>query len=637
MRGINLLLVAVSLIGTSHVEASDELYQQPANLEAFTDSLVPSLMRNHNSPSGAVVIVLDGRVVLAKGYGYQDIGQQIPVDAYRTLFRPGSVAKLLTWIAVMQQVERGRLDIDEDVNTYLTNFKIRDTFEQPVTLRHIMTHTPGFEDGGMGYLIIDDPSRALPLQQAMAVYQPERVNPPGVQTAYSNYGAALAGLIVANVSGIPFSDYVQQNIFDPLGMQRSTFVEPLPPHLVDGMARTYAAEGGRYVAKPFEVIISFSPAGGMSSTATDMAILAMAILNGGEYSGGRILQADTVDTMLRRHFSQDDRLMGMALGFYETERNGVRLLGHDGDTAWFHSELVLDQTHELAYFVSFGGAGGGAVRSTFKNAFYNYFFPADEKPPQPPADFNERAERFTGSYWFWRSNFSTIEKAFGMADSFEVSSTSNNTLAIRLGDSAKQYVEIGDNLFREIDSNLTFGGGMSPRLIAFQENDAGDVTGFILDEWPFMSLRKKPAFATMGVQKPILYASFLVFLSLVLRALLRFNATNQPPENERRAMRVALSAGAAHGLVLVAAIWVMQSLMGQLRVEIPLSFKLTLLLPIIATALSVTLLYQSILVWRQSQFSGVLARVHYSLAAACAAYLVWFYNFWNILGFQLPG
>lgn len=637
MRGFGTLLVAVLLFGASHVEASGELYQQPANLEAFTDSLVPSLMRNHNSPSGAVVIVSEGRVVLAKGYGYQDIERQIPVDPYRTLFRPGSVAKLLTWIAVMQQVERGRLDLDEDVNLYLTDFKIRDTFEQPVTLRHIMTHTPGFEDGGMGYLIIDDPSRALPLKQAMAVYQPERVNPPGVQTAYSNYGAALAGLIVANVSGMSFSDYIQQNIFDPLGMKRSTFLEPLPQHLAEGMAQTYAAEGGRYVAKPFEVIISFSPAGGMSSTATDMAILGMAILNGGEYSGGRVLQADSVDLMLRRHFSHDDRLMGMALGFYETERNGVRLLGHDGDTAWFHSELVLDQTHELAYFISFGGAGGGAVRSTFKNAFYNHFFPADEEAPQPAADFASRADRFAGSYWFWRSNFSTIEKAFGMSDSIEVTPTANNTLAFSIGGATKQYVEVEENLFRELDSNLTFGGGMSPRLIAFQENAAGDVTGFILDEWPFMSLRKKPAYETMRVQKAMMIVCLVTFLGMVLRALLQHSTASQRSANERRATRVALATIAAHGGVLLAAIWVMQGLVGQLRAEIPLSFKLVLVLPIVATVASLILLYQCVLVWQQSQFSGVVPRVYYSLTAACAAYLVWFYYYWNILGFQLPG
>ena len=104
------------------------------------------------------------------------------------------------------------------MNTYLETFQIKDTFEEPITLRHILTHTPGFEDGGLGYLIIDDPDRVIPLRDAMERYQPARVNPPGAQTAYSNYATALAGLIVSNVSGVPFNDYIRLNIFEPLGM-----------------------------------------------------------------------------------------------------------------------------------------------------------------------------------------------------------------------------------------------------------------------------------------------------------------------------------------------------------------------------------------------------------------------------------
>jgi CubicO group peptidase (beta-lactamase class C family) len=120
-------------------------------------------MKNNSSPSGTVAIMRSGELILAKGYGFEDISKQTPVDPYRTLFRPGSVSKLFTWVAVMQLVEQGQLDLDTDVNTYLESFSIKDTFDDPITLRHIMTHSAGFEDGGLGYLIIDDPDRALPL------------------------------------------------------------------------------------------------------------------------------------------------------------------------------------------------------------------------------------------------------------------------------------------------------------------------------------------------------------------------------------------------------------------------------------------------------------------------------------------
>src|SRR5690606_12962398 len=151
----------------------------------------------------------------------QDVDRRIPVDPHRTLFRPGSVSKLFTWVAVMQLVEQGKLSLDEDVNTYLKGFRIRDTFKEPITLRHIMTHTAGFEDGNLGFMILQDPRRMISLRESMKRFQPKRVNPPGAQAAYSNYATALAGLIVEIVSGQPFNDYIARNIFDVLQMTRS--------------------------------------------------------------------------------------------------------------------------------------------------------------------------------------------------------------------------------------------------------------------------------------------------------------------------------------------------------------------------------------------------------------------------------
>ena len=214
----SLSIVFYSLLLTSNLMAATSSLDDPAVVEAFVDGLVKPLMKNNNSPSGTVAIARNGELIFAKGYGFQDVEQQIPVVADRTLFRPGSTSKLFTWVGVMQLVEQGKLDLDADVNEYLKTFKIKDTFERPVTLRDIMTHTPGFEDGGLGYLIIEDPDKAIPLRDAMERYQPARVNPPGAHSAYSNYGTALAGLIIANISGMEFAEYIQQNIFNPLGM-----------------------------------------------------------------------------------------------------------------------------------------------------------------------------------------------------------------------------------------------------------------------------------------------------------------------------------------------------------------------------------------------------------------------------------
>lgn len=606
----------------------------PEAVETFIDGVVLPAMKANNSPAGTVAIMHNGELIFAKGYGFQDVEKQIPVDPYTTLFRPGSVSKLFTWVAVMQQVEQGKLDLDTDVNEYLENFQIKDTFDQPITLRHIMTHTAGFEDGAVGYLIIDDPDRIMPLAESMEKYQPMRVNPPGAQTAYSNYATAIAGLIVANVSGLKFEDYIEQKIFQPLGMDHSSFVEPLPENLAATMAKSYAIEAGKYVEKPFEIISNFGPAGAQSATATDMVKFAQAILNGGELNGQRILEKATVDEMLTRNFSQDDRLLGMALGFYEGDYEGTRVVGHGGDTSYFHSFLGVDDEHQLAFFTSFAGGGGSAVRSMLFPAFYEKFFPREEEPPVPPSDFSERAGKYAGTYGFWRSNFSTFEKALGLSGGVQVAPTANNTLMVAFAGKTKEYAEIEKNLFRETSPLVGLAPGISPRLIAFQENDQGAITGFIMDGLPFMSLRKLPAHATGNFNFTFLGLAMLVFLGVLLRRFFQRRELKALPAADRSALGAATLASAANVLVFVVGAIVLTVVADQLFGSIPLLFKLWLVLPILAFLAGLYLLYRCVGVWRQGLLAGTWARVRYTIVALSAGFMCWFYWFWNILGFQ---
>jgi len=621
----------------AQIEAAAAEALELATIEAFFDGAVTPLMANNNSSSGVVVLARDGELIFAKGYGYQDVDERIPVDPYTTLFRPGSVSKLFTWVSVMQLVEQGKLDLDTDVNGYLTNFQIENTFEEPLTLRHILTHTSGFEDGALGYLIIDDPERALPLAEAMERYQPLRVNPPGTHTAYSNYATALAGLIVQNVSGLPFADYIRQNIFEPLSMTNASFEEPLPESLADQMAVGYAVEAGAFKEKPFEIIKSFAPAGAQSAAGVDMVRFATAILNGGELDGQRILRPETVEQMLTRNFSHDERLSGMALGFYEDDYEGTRVVGHGGDTRWFHSFLGVDQEHGLTYFVSFAGQGGSTVRSSLMPAFYQEFFPRDEEPPVPPEDFAERAGEYAGTYGFWRNNFSTIERAFGLAGAVTIAATPDNTLILGFAGKAKQYAEVEPNLFRELNPGISLVAGISPRLLAFQEDASGNVTGFVMEGLPFMSLRKLPAWETPNFNYLLLGLSFLVFLGVLLRRFYQRAAIRSLVTADRGAVRAAVWASGANWLTLIAGVVVLTAVQDRIFGEIPLLLKLWLVLPILATVAGLWLAFRTIGVWAGGRLAGTWARLRYTLVALCALFMCWFYWFWNILGWQYLG
>src|ERR1700743_101126 len=177
-----------------------------ADLEAWLDGYFPNALNAGDIAGGVVAVVKDGQVLLEKGYGFADFEKRVPVDPKATLFRWGSVSKLFTWTAVMQLVEQGKIDLDADVNQYL-DFKIPARDGKPITMRNIMTHTAGFEER-LERLIGGEAPGVAPLDQFIKQYIPARIFAPGETPAYSNFACALAGYIVARVSGMPFDDYV---------------------------------------------------------------------------------------------------------------------------------------------------------------------------------------------------------------------------------------------------------------------------------------------------------------------------------------------------------------------------------------------------------------------------------------------
>ncbi|NUR22349.1 serine hydrolase domain-containing protein, partial [Frateuria sp.] len=258
------------------------------DLGSFFDGLMPYALRRNDIAGGVVTVVKDGQVLFARGYGYADLDRRIPVSAERTLFRPGSTSKLFTWTAVMQLVEQGKLDLDRDVNAYL-DFHIPDWHGKPITLRQLMTHTPGFEDGARG-LMPATPDE-VDLQRYLKQRLPSRIFPPGELVAYSNYGCGLAGYIVQRVAGEPYAQYIERHILQPLGMEHSTFEQPLPPALAPTMSQGYLrASDGK--PQPFE-LVDPAPAGAMSATATDMAKFMIAQLQDGRYGNAQMLQPAT--------------------------------------------------------------------------------------------------------------------------------------------------------------------------------------------------------------------------------------------------------------------------------------------------------------------------------------------------------
>jgi CubicO group peptidase (beta-lactamase class C family) len=421
------------------------------DLEAFLDGMMPSQLQREDIAGAVIAVVKDGKVIFAKGYGFSDVEKREPVTADATLFRPGSISKLFTWTSVMQLAEQGKLDLDKDVNEYL-DFKILPAYGKPITLNNIMTHTAGFEEVGRD-LFVADAQHLYPLDQFLKNHVPDRIFPPGVIPAYSNYATALAGYIVQRVSGKPFEQYVQDNIYRPLDMQRTTFVQPLPANLQPMMSNGYKKASGK--AQPFEFVEAF-PAGSVSTTARDMCNFMIAHLQNGQFEGKQILKPETAKLMHSRLFGTDDRLDAMAHGFYEESRNGERIIGHGGDTEVFHSDLHLILDKNVGFFVSFNSAGRGEVspRSILFEAFLDRYFPFTPPPGTKVENAAADAQQVAGFYKSSRrfeSSFLSLTTVLGEP---KVVANPDGTITLDVLKSPngqpKKYEEISPFLYREV-------------------------------------------------------------------------------------------------------------------------------------------------------------------------------------------
>ncbi|HLW52706.1 MAG TPA: serine hydrolase domain-containing protein [Candidatus Angelobacter sp.] len=436
-----------------------------ADVGAFLDGFVPMQLARENIAGAVVLVVKDGQVLFAKGYGYSDVEKKTPVYVDATLFRPGSISKLFTWTAVMQLVEQGKLDLDRDINSYI-DFKIPAAFGKPITLRNLMTHTPGFEEQ-IKDLINNEGVPIAGLREHLVRHMPEQIFPPGTISAYSNYGAALAGYIVERVSGKPFNEYVSANIFQPLGMARTTFAQPLPDDLKPLMSRGYYTGSGK--AKPFE-IIEESPAGALSATAADLSRFMIAHLQDGSFGPARILRPETARLMHSRQFGLNSALNGMCLGFYEESRNGQRIIGHGGDTIYFHSDLHLMLDAGVGFFVSYNSAGKGEIspRTALWNYFLDRYFPYTPPEVQRPSTAASDARSVAGTYFSSRRSQTNFLRVSYMVSEVNVVAKSNGDLQVEpskdFRGEIKTWQEIGPMLYRDLHSQ---------DMIAFRRDDRG--------------------------------------------------------------------------------------------------------------------------------------------------------------------
>ncbi|MBK8902506.1 MAG: serine hydrolase [Anaerolineaceae bacterium] len=622
------ILISVLFLMASPVAAQPAVNgpTDPSELEAFLDGVLTAEMESNHIAGAVVAVVKDGEIFFNKGYGYADLAQHIPVDPERTLFRPGSVSKLFVWTAVMQLVEQGKLSLDTDVNEYL-DFTIPDTYPEPITLKHLLTHTPGFEDIGEDLFKLSA-EEMHPLDEYLKTHIPARVYPPGEIGAYSNYGTALAGYIVERVSGLPFAEYVEQNIFAPLQMEHSTFRQPLPENLASDMSEGYNFANGGYLEGGFEYVQAY-PAGSLSATAADMARFMMAHLQNGRFGESQILQENTARQMQQQLFTHDPRLNGMAYGFFASTINGQRILSHGGDTILFHTGLFLIPEQNIGLFISTNSTGGAEVSNAVLNAFLDRYYPVEAATAlQSPADFSERITPYLGAYTLARNNFSTFEKIISLTTPINASLNDEGYLVVSIVGQARQFVEVEPGLLQDrYDPS---------NQLVYRTDDEGQK--LLLPSIPFGFI-KTPWYGSIGWHSFLLVSGLLLFIVTMVGwfvAFLQNRRTRQPQPVIGRLARLAATLFGLLFLVFVlgflSVFMDIDPAYGVPRIffaEPPL-FSLLMVLPVLILVVGLAMPVLAVATWRQRVWN-TNGRILYTVLTVFALALLWVMVYWNLL------
>jgi CubicO group peptidase (beta-lactamase class C family) len=502
------LIAATLMLLASSFAAAQPI--DPVRLNGYADGLMRQAMEQNKLAGATIAVVQDGRVILTKGYGTARIKPKVQSADADTLFQIASISKTPVYLAIMQLSERGMLKIDDPANAHLPkSLAIPDQgYAKPITIRHLMTHSAGFEDTALGHLFVEKPERLMSLQTYLAKYRPNRINAPGVQTSYSNYALALLGAIIANKSGVDFPTYMETNILRPLGMLRASYRDPyteairkqlgLPAPMdatvAANMTQQLGGEPGKWKELGPELTTMIAPAGGMRASANDMAAYALALSDPARLEAAGVIKATTLAQML----DPKTGLPGMVrLGFIPYYFQGGRSgFGHGGAMAFGASDFVIVPDLKLGVFVSTNGRGGFAFANDFVRRMLKDFAPLPEQPPVRTAETKAMAKSLAGAWILNRRTWKGTEAALTLFNSaITVSADKDGDLTIGdLTGSSQRFVPMGNGVWqsperysrrivaKDAEGRLTLwgGNGTNAALRASWWQDARIVAAILL-------------------------------------------------------------------------------------------------------------------------------------------------------------
>jgi CubicO group peptidase (beta-lactamase class C family) len=444
-----------------------------AHLAEFVDGAVAEGMQREHLAGVSVAVVGRDGILMSKGYGISALDTRTEMTA-DTLTRIGSISKTIVWISLMQLVEQGKIKLSDPINQYLPkSLQVPDEgFSQPIEIWHLMSHTAGFEESVLGHMVVDDARRELPLETYLARYRPHRVLPPGKIVIYSNYGAALAGCIVSQVSGMPWEDFAERQVLRPLGMRLATYREAIPPELaaerglpkpMDGDTAAKLSHGFRWwndrlEEAPSEFITHYAPAGALSASANDMTRYMEALLNPDLLAQSGVLSAASLHTMLEPLFSNAPGFGANYHGFSQFSLPGSRLaFGHDGETLYQRAVMIIAPDLGLGIFVATNTAAGTDfvlhLPALIAGHLQGVNAPLSASPPQAVTASANPMPDIEGTYRPLRRPYFRTERVFLDLKEINVKAAGDGEIRVSgLSDDPARYAPVEPGVYQELRS-----------------------------------------------------------------------------------------------------------------------------------------------------------------------------------------
>ncbi|MEH6419357.1 serine hydrolase domain-containing protein [Pseudomonas sp. CGJS7] len=617
------------------VESAPAARLDAKDLGAYVDGVVESYRRRFGI-AGVTVAVVDAQgPLLLRGYGLASQNPERPVTPDATLFRIGSVSKTFTYLETVKLIEAGKLKLDTPVNDYLPqDLKLPEDGYKPVLLRHLLTHTAGYEDSAFGHLFAKDPQHAPSLHDYLLRHRPARVREPGLYAVYSNYSLALLGEVLAQVSGVQFEALIERDLFAPMGMRRTTFREPLgaaDPRDSGAAFKGLWSDGhqrkdGGFKKHGFEYIAAVAPAGSVSSDAADMARYLRMLLNRGELDGQRIVPAAAFARLEAGPlFASAPGATGLSYGFFRRQYGQVHSLEHGGATLYFHSNMVAVPELGFGVFVSTNTDTGVRLAAELPGLLLQHYFErARPAPlPVPPADAVETNKAYLGKYLSERRNHRHFEKLL-TASNAVLGATDDGYLTLSVGDETSRWVWEKADTFRAVE-----GPG---RLVFVREN--GAVKGFVSPYGHDVYLRAG-AFDSANTLYLLLGLSVLASLGVLTGIWLRRRGERTAAASSTRWLGLTAGAWLLFVVLFGASFAELMSAGNEAIYSYPTALLRAALwlalLPALLTLVDLALLWP---LWRAGDI-GVWRKLRHTLAVLVFAVTVYAMWGWNAFGWKV--